>query len=103
VPFFRLFPHERKESAPGGMDKPPNPAGATRAARRPGRDEDTGGTVKTVPYGDGGTRDARADTIRPYGAVNRCGGKSRNGQDRSLRSGESAGRECRARSESAGT
>jgi hypothetical protein len=37
VPFFRFFPHERKESAPGGTDKPPNPAGPPRAARRPGR------------------------------------------------------------------
>ena len=33
------------------MDKPPPTAGPPRAARRPGRDEDTGGTVKTVPYG----------------------------------------------------
>ncbi len=55
VPFFRFFPHERKESAPGGMDTPPNPAGATRAARRPGTGKrhpsKTRGTVKTVPYG----------------------------------------------------
>jgi hypothetical protein len=36
------------------MDKPANIAGETRAARRPGRDGDTGGTVKTVPYGDEG-------------------------------------------------
>jgi hypothetical protein len=32
----RFFPHERKESAPGGMDKPANPTRVTRAACRPG-------------------------------------------------------------------
>jgi desulfoferrodoxin len=29
VPFFRFFPHERKESAPGGTDKPANHRQAT--------------------------------------------------------------------------
>jgi hypothetical protein len=55
VPFFRFFPHERKESAPGGTDKPANPAGVTRAARRPGR-----GKRHRIP---------RADTIRPCRAL----------------------------------
>ena len=80
MPFFRFFPHERKESAPGGTDKPANPTGAPRAARRPGTGkrhprkrprrgqapalrgrvkfhtvphigQGYGGTVLTVPYG----------------------------------------------------
>jgi hypothetical protein len=38
------------------MDKPANTTMVTRAARRPGRDGDTGGTVKTVPYGDAAKR-----------------------------------------------
>jgi hypothetical protein len=35
VPFFRFFPHERKESAPGGTDKPTNPARPTLGGSPP--------------------------------------------------------------------
>jgi hypothetical protein len=59
VPFFRLFPHERKESAPGGMDKITNTTG------HPGR--------PAAPVQENDNRQKAAERSRPFPTMRRIG------------------------------